>query len=114
MVGPCSQTCTDAGLLGWVKTAPRPGSCLLLRIPICHKGRYEDPPHVVSQNQRRSSVLRDLRGNATLKDASTIRFEFIEGQHPQEDKEALASEVSDLLGIECVWVRGPDWTESQH
>jgi hypothetical protein len=56
-------------------------------------------------------VLRDLRGHATLEDGSNIRYEFIEGQHPWEDKEALASEVGDLLGIECVWVRGPDWTE---
>ena len=53
-------------------------------------------------------VFQDLLGNATFENGPNTRFEFIEGQHPREDKEALASEVSDLLGIECVWVRGPD------
>jgi hypothetical protein len=46
-----------------------------------------------------------------LKRVQTLPFEFIEGQHPRADKEFLAGEISDLLGVECVWVRGPDWIE---
>jgi hypothetical protein len=56
-------------------------------------------------------VYQDLRGSATLKADSNIPFEFIEGQLPREDKEFLAREVSDLLGVDCVWVRAPDWIQ---
>jgi hypothetical protein len=56
-------------------------------------------------------IYQDLRGSATLKDGSNIPFEFIDGQQPHEDKEFLASEVSSLLGVDCVWVRAPDWIQ---
>ena len=56
-------------------------------------------------------VYQDLGGSATLKDGSNIPFEYIDGQHPNEDKEFLASEVGFLLGVDCVWVRGPDWIQ---
>jgi hypothetical protein len=54
-------------------------------------------------------IYRDLRGIATFEDGPNIPYEFIEGQHPRADKEFLAEEISDFLGVECVWVRGPDW-----
>jgi hypothetical protein len=54
-------------------------------------------------------VYQDLRGIATFEEGPNVPFEFIEGQHPRADKEFLAGEISDLLGVECVWVRGPDW-----
>jgi hypothetical protein len=56
-------------------------------------------------------IYKDLRGMATLKEGSNMPFEFIDGQHPFENKEALAIEVSSLLGANCVWQRGPDWIQ---
>jgi len=55
-------------------------------------------------------VYKDLRGSVTMEVVSNMRYEFIEGQH-YFDKETLAQEASDLLGIECVWKCGPDWAE---
>ncbi len=48
---------------------------------------------------------------ATLKEGSNMPFEFIDGQHPFENKEALAIEVSSFLGVDCVWMRSPDWIQ---
>jgi hypothetical protein len=56
-------------------------------------------------------IYKDLRGMATFKEGSNMAFEFIDGQHPFENKEALAIEVSSLLGVDCVWMRGPDWIQ---
>jgi hypothetical protein len=46
-----------------------------------------------------------------LKDGANMPIEFIDGQHHLEDKELLSQEVSNLLGVDCVWVRGPDWIQ---
>jgi hypothetical protein len=56
-------------------------------------------------------IYKDLRGIATLKQGSNMPFEFIDGQHSFENKQALAIEVSSLLGVDCVWERGPDWIQ---
>jgi hypothetical protein len=58
-------------------------------------------------------IYQDLRGTATLKDGANMPVEFIDGQHPHEDKEFLAQEASTLLGVDCVWVRGPDWIQER-
>jgi hypothetical protein len=52
-----------------------------------------------------------LRGIATLENGANMPLEFIDGQHPHEDKEFLSQEVRNLLGVDRVWVRGPDWIE---
>ena len=39
-------------------------------------------------------IYKDLRGMATFKEGSNMPFEFIDGQHPFENKQALAIEVS--------------------
>ena len=56
-------------------------------------------------------IYQDLGGMATLENGANIPFEFIEGQQPHQDKEFLSQEVSALLGVNCVWVRGPDWIQ---
>jgi hypothetical protein len=54
-------------------------------------------------------VFKDIRGSVTLESGSNMPFGFIEGQHPHENKEFLAEDASEVLGIECVWHPGPDW-----
>jgi len=44
---------------------------------------------------------------------SSVGVEFIEGEHPGDDKELLRKKISQQLGVECQWVRGPGWTEDQ-
>jgi hypothetical protein len=53
-----------------------------------------------------------LESGATLEGSQNTRsLEFREAQHPDDDKDALAKKVSAKLGVECVWKRGPDWSQ---
>jgi hypothetical protein len=56
-------------------------------------------------------VYQNLRGIATLEAGSNMMVEFIEGQHPLENKEALAIAASSSLVVVCVWERLPDWVK---
>jgi hypothetical protein len=50
-------------------------------------------------------VLMDSGGNCTLQgDGSHRRFEFRKDEHSGDNREALAKNVSYLLGVDCVWL----------
>jgi hypothetical protein len=57
-------------------------------------------------------VYTDGRGNYSLK-AGGVGVEFIEDQNPRDDKEILRKRISQRLGVECKWIKGPGWTEDQ-
>jgi len=44
---------------------------------------------------------------------SSVEVEFVEGEHPGDDKELLRKKVSEQLGVECQWIRGLSWAEDQ-
>jgi len=44
---------------------------------------------------------------------SSVGVEFVEGEHPGDDKELLRKKVSEQLGVECQWIRGLSWAEDQ-
>jgi hypothetical protein len=57
-------------------------------------------------------VCGDGRGNYSLEAlANYAGVKLTEGERPEDDMEALREEISDILGVECHWVRGPDLYE---
>jgi hypothetical protein len=54
-------------------------------------------------------VYGDGRGNYSLDAlANFAGAKFTEGERSEDDMEALGEKISDILGVECHWVRGPD------
>jgi hypothetical protein len=48
-------------------------------------------------------VFRDSNDKPTVESGSGNKgFEFIEGQHPDDDKEELLKTVSAWLGVQCI------------
>jgi hypothetical protein len=56
-------------------------------------------------------VYKDKSGNYNLQDG--VAVEFVEGEHPGDDKEVFRKKIIERLGVDCVWVKGPNWTEDQ-
>jgi hypothetical protein len=50
-------------------------------------------------------VFMEPSGKATLeRSGSNVAFEFRKGEHPSDNKEAWAKKISDVLGVDCVWL----------
>jgi hypothetical protein len=54
------------------------------------------------------AVFTDQKGNYKVKwEPGFATVEFTEGQQPELNREKLAKEISDKLGIQCQWVFQP-------
>jgi hypothetical protein len=72
---------------------------------------------------RKTWLLETLDGEGIYRDGnqysiesistSGVGVEFVEDEHPRDDKELLRKKISQELGVECQWVKGPDWAEDE-
>jgi hypothetical protein len=60
------------------------------------------------------SIYSDGKGSYSLTETARFKVaaEFVEGQHPGDDKEVWCKTVSDQIGVECHLIAGSSRTEA--